>query len=290
MLLVIDGKLPIEALNTYLFTSQPCENMFRIARSLSGPYSSVTNFSVKSFLKRCEKISIINSLKTHEGHNEKYRLQSPRQHKNEKNDRDYATRVTGQLSLTYNDLERIISDAFASAKNYVEFVKMEPTLIRRNIYSLSDLSRYVRTHLSKSTSRLVDHIRDDGSEVEDYDSDSTNDTDDKSQEDDEDDSIHDNDCEITDGYDEDNVDDEDKETQDEEYNLLANDLMCLGQDNFQGCRIFDKVSSKRAFNFFQIRIGSSIKYMHRQTACWLLTSEKNRLSADILMRVQQSAK
>ena len=37
VLLVIDGKLPIEALNTDLFTSQPCENMFRIARSLSGP-------------------------------------------------------------------------------------------------------------------------------------------------------------------------------------------------------------------------------------------------------------
>ena len=62
VLLVIDGKPPIEALNTYLFTSQPCENMFCIARSLSGPYSSVKNFSVKSFLQRCEKISIINSL------------------------------------------------------------------------------------------------------------------------------------------------------------------------------------------------------------------------------------
>ena len=109
----------------------------------------------------------------------------------------------------------------------------------------------MKTHLSKSTSRLVDHIRDDGSGVEDYESDSTNDADDKSEEDEEDDSIHDND--------EDNVDDEDKATEDQEYNLLANDLMCLGQDNFQGCRIFDKVSAKRASNFFRIRIGSSIK-------------------------------
>ena len=194
------------------------------------------------------------------------------------------------MSLTYDNLERIISDAFASAKNYVEFVKMEPMLIERNIYSLSDLSRYVRTHLSKSTSRLVDHIRDDGSGVEDYDSDSINGTDDKSEEDDEDDSIHDNDDEITDDYDEDNVDDEDKETQVEEYNLRANDLMCLGQDNFQDCRIFDKVNAKRASNFFRIRISSSIKYIHKQIACCLLTSEKNRLSADRLMRVRQSEK
>jgi hypothetical protein len=112
VLLVIDGELPIEALNTYLFTSQPCENMFCIARSLSGPYSSVKNFSVKSFLQRCEKISIINSLKTHEGHDEKYHLHFPQHDKSEKNAHDYATRIAGQLSLTYDDLERIIDDAF----------------------------------------------------------------------------------------------------------------------------------------------------------------------------------
>ena len=59
----------------------------------------------------------------------------PQHHKSEKNTHDYATRIAGQLSLTYYDLERIIDDAFTSAKNYVEFVKMEVMLIRRNIYS-----------------------------------------------------------------------------------------------------------------------------------------------------------
>jgi hypothetical protein len=141
--------------------------MFCIDRSLSGPYSSLTNFSVKTFLKRCEKISIINSLKTHEGQDEKYHLHFPQHHKSEKNAHDNATRVAGQLSLTYG-LERIIDDAFTLAKNYAEFVKMEATLIRRNIYSFSELSRYVKTHLNKSSSRLVDHIRDDSSGIEDY--------------------------------------------------------------------------------------------------------------------------
>ena len=154
VLLVIDGKLPIEALNTYLFTSQPCENMFCIARSLSGPYSSVRNFSVKTFSTICEKIFIINLLKTHEGQDEKYHLHFPQHHKSENNAHDYATRIAGQLSLTYYDPERIINDAFTSAKNDVEFVKMEAMVIRRNFHSLSELSRYVKNHLSKSSSSL----------------------------------------------------------------------------------------------------------------------------------------
>jgi hypothetical protein len=156
---------------------------------------------------------------------------------------------------------------------------MEATLIRRNIYSLSELSRYVKTHLSKSSSRLVDHIRDDGSGIEDCESDATSDTDDENEEDGDEDSTHDNDGEITDNYEDDNVDDEHKEIQGEEYNLLADDLMHLGQNNFQGCRIYDKVSSKRASNFFRVRIGNSTENIHKQTACWLLTSEKTRLSA-----------
>ena len=240
MLLVIDGKLPIEALNTYLFTSQPWENMFRIARSLSDPYSSVTNFSVKSFLKRCEKISIVNSLKTHEGQNEKYRLHFPQHHKNEKNTREYATRVAGQMSLTYDDLEG-------------------------NNYSLSDLSRYVKSHLSKSTSRLVDHIRDDGFGIEDSDSDSTNDTDDKSEEGDEDDSIHDEDDEITDDYDEDNVDDEDKATEDEEYNLLANDPMCLGRTTFKLAEYLTQLAPNEHPTSFEFAlVVQSNRYINKQ--------------------------
>ena len=167
---------------------------------------------------------------------------------------------------------------------------MEGTLIRRNIYSLSELSRYVKTHLSESSSRLVGHIRDDGSGIEDYESDATSGTDDENETDGDEDSTHDNDSEITDNHEDDNVHDDNKEIQDEEYKLLADDLMHLGQDNFQGCRIQDKVSSKRASNFFRVRIGNSIKYIHEQTACWLLTSEKTSFSADRLMRVQESTK
>ncbi|CAF3247872.1 unnamed protein product [Rotaria sp. Silwood2] len=84
ILLVIKGKLPIDALNTYMFNSQGCENTFRIARSLSGPYSSNSNFTVKSFIKRCEKISIINSIKSYKGQVYDYSFKFPRHHKTDK--------------------------------------------------------------------------------------------------------------------------------------------------------------------------------------------------------------
>ena len=48
ILSVIKNILPVDALNTFLFNSQTCENTFRIARALSGPYSSITTYTVKS--------------------------------------------------------------------------------------------------------------------------------------------------------------------------------------------------------------------------------------------------
>ena len=39
LILVSQGRLPPYALNTYLFSSQPCEATFRTARSLSGTFS-----------------------------------------------------------------------------------------------------------------------------------------------------------------------------------------------------------------------------------------------------------
>ena len=117
VLLVINRELPIETLNTYLFTSQPCENMFRVARALSGPYSSITNFSVKSFLRKCEKISIINPMKTHEGQSSSYHLQFPQHHKSDKKKYDYSNKSESRLSLTTDDIEKSLVMHFDQLRN-----------------------------------------------------------------------------------------------------------------------------------------------------------------------------
>ena len=60
--LVEEKKITEEALNVSLFNSQICESTFRAARSMSGSFSSVVNFSVNKFLQRVEKLGILRSI------------------------------------------------------------------------------------------------------------------------------------------------------------------------------------------------------------------------------------
>ena len=151
VILVIKNKLPIDALNVFLFNSQPCENIFRISRSLSGPYSSSTNFNVKSFIKRCEKISTINSIKAKGGQLGNYRFKFTQHHKIDKE--TYAPsmdRITNKnFNLTEADIEKTIENAFESAKQNVTMVNMNQLLKNEHIYSLAQLSQFIKNNISK---------------------------------------------------------------------------------------------------------------------------------------------
>ena len=99
-MLVIKNKLPVDALNTHLFNSQTCENTFRIPRALLDPYSSIATCTVKSFINRCEKISIINSIKTHGGQIDDYQLKFLQHHKRDKEVHVYSVNPLKQINLT----------------------------------------------------------------------------------------------------------------------------------------------------------------------------------------------
>jgi hypothetical protein len=72
--------------------------------------------------------------------------------------------------------------------------------------------------------------------------------------------------------------------------VLAGDLPDVEQKNFHGCRIYDTINPKQVDKYFRIRISGSLKYIHKQTACWLLTNNRNHLSSDRLIRVRNSKK
>ena len=271
ILLVMKKKLPIEALNMFNFNSQICENTFRLARSLSGSLSSITNFSIKSFLKRCDKISIMNSLKSRNDQMGEYSFKFPEHHKNNKEIFSYSINNIQQLDITEYDIEKIINSAFQTAKEYVAMVNMASLLKTKKIYSLPQLSEFVKAVLSKSFSTIVDYTED---------NDSDKDSDDDEFEDDEDNLVTFNDeDQIPNIIDEDDDDDE-------EGNIISNSLSNISQQNFQGCRIYDKINPQQIKKYFRINIGSSVKYIHKQTACWLLTTNKNHLSSDRLQRVK----
>jgi hypothetical protein len=270
VLLVIKQKLPIEALNTFVFNSQICENTFRIARSLSGSFSSVTNFSVKSFMKRCEKISIINSIKSRDGHVGDYRFHFPQHHKNSSETFNYSVDSIKQLNLTEYDVENIVLAAFERAKNYVSMVNMSQQLINKNLYSLPSLNLFLRKHLSKSSSKIIDYTANDSSDDDNTDDESPSDIDSQWSE-----------------YGQALPNESDNDAEDD-GNVLANDLSDVSRQDFKGCRIYDRINLQNSDKYFRIRIGNSLKYLHKQTACWMLTTNKARLSSDRLLRVQGS--
>jgi hypothetical protein len=274
ILLVIQKKLPVDALNTYLFNSQTCENTFRIARALSDPYSSIINFTVKSFINRCETILIINSIKTHGGQIGDYQFKFSQHHKLDKEVHVYSVNPLKQLNLTEFDIEKIIQNAFESAKSYVTMVNMNELLKNKNLFSLSELNHFIKTNISKSSSKVVDYTEDIH-----FDEDC-----DKNEFDDEEDNL-----EVFDDQDE-ILSNSDGEEVNDEGSVLTSDLSDTEKINFQGCRIYDKVSLQQINKYFRMRLGSSLKYLHKQTACWILTDSKQRLSSDRLVRVKSGKK
>ena len=85
-ILVLNKKLPVESLRIYLFSSQPCENIFRSARALKGPFSNMTNFTVQQFLSKTRKILILNEIKCYEESNfHSNAIKFPTHHKQHRN-------------------------------------------------------------------------------------------------------------------------------------------------------------------------------------------------------------
>ena len=80
-----------------------------------------------------------------------------------------------------------------------------------------------------------------------------------------------------------NTDDEEED----EENVVATDVAHTEQKKFNGSRIYDKINTQQSKKYLRIRIGSSYKFIHKQTACWLLTTDKQRLSSDRLIRVRK---
>ncbi|CAF1470116.1 unnamed protein product [Rotaria sp. Silwood1] len=106
---------------------------------------------------------------------------------------------------------------------------------------------------------------------------------------DDDDNNNDNDDDITTAADlnindafssNDDYDDEDE--QDDTRNLIN-----TTKEEFSGMKVFNMVQPHIEHSYFKATINDDIKYIHKRTACWLLTDEKSKMSNDRLLRVQQ---
>ena len=261
-LLVITNQLPQEALCIWLFNSQTCESMFRAARSMSGSFSSVVNFSVADFIRRAEKLSVLETIKTGAESNSEFPFRFPRHHKQPKfESNSTSTLHTSRSLLSSSELERIVKRSFNDALEIVAPLGINILDNNGNLATLNEVSMIVKIHLEK-TSMI-------NSSNQQPVSDSSSESDDELSS-----------FELQDTESSSNSDD----NQDSNPECLSN----VSNYTFRGMRVYDGIKPSHTKSYFKVKINGQTKFLHKQTACWLLMHEKLTLSSDRLRRVMMN--
>nr|ACD54737.1 unknown [Adineta vaga] len=265
VLLVCQHDLPESALNISSFHSQSCENIFRLTRSMSGTFSSNVNFTVNQFLGRAGKLSVLQDIERQNEHGEsEVSLQFPKHHKRR---HKKTVLLTGRSHIptniiTENTIEQTIFRAFDDAFEILSVLGIDKTLKRAHRDSLKDMSIFVRTQIER-----MSHTIDYSQNWHDY-------SDDESDSEPEKD-VHESDA------------DTESSSEDETEELFANSSQKTSQ--FKKIRIFNDIPTSKMNSYFRIKNDGNEMFMHKQTACWLLTDNKPTLSSDRCHRVQQSS-
>ncbi|CAF4106901.1 unnamed protein product [Rotaria sp. Silwood2] len=176
----------------------------------------------------------------------------------------FATDCDSSDFLTYDNIQTTISRAFDHAYHLLSGLDVNIALEKKKKTTLKQVSSFVRTQFEKKFKT----ISADSSQI--YSSD--DESDDESE---------------SDVY---------MLSKPEEYSSSEDEtddvpqITTNGKSQFRGMRVFDTISPSLTNSFFCVEIDGKKKYVHKQTACWLLTDKKPILSADRLKRVQQSSR
>ena len=157
------------------------------------------------------------------------------------------------------NIEHVIFNAYETAKELVENLKISRLLKEHNIYELNDLSRCIYNDL-KSTSRMNDNSTFDSSSESESDSENYSSSE----------------ADNTDSISRASYDDDDK------------DQLFTTKKEFAGIPLFDSINQDLKDSYFKIELNNVVNYMHKQTACWFLIEKNNHLSSDRLKRVMET--
>lgn len=251
-----------------IFSSQPCENLYRDARALSGIYSSQINFTMKQFLRRINKLNALTEIKQYEITNYIEKIQFPVHHKIKKiADQTESNIIDETINYNVQEIEQIIIDAYRIAQDMATSVGMNEDLIKFNLFELEESSEITEKLLKFNTlnENEVVIVNGDDSEASDEDNfdgydfgerfiNNNNDNDDDyndevgADDEDEDEEDDDGDEQGTDadGDEEDNTDDTEDNTEDdtEETNHGEVNEKNFYDDNQQRTTTFENVQTK----------------------------------------------
>jgi hypothetical protein len=65
------------------------------------------------------------------------------------------------------------------------------------------------------------------------------------------------------------------------------DILNSTKSDFNGIRVVDHINPYFRQSYFKVEINENIKYLHPQSACWLLSNNVTKLSSDRLSHVRQ---
>ncbi|CAF3343322.1 unnamed protein product [Rotaria socialis] len=250
-----------------------CESTFRAARSMSGPFSSVVNFSVYEFLQRVEKLAVLQSIKW-SSESKENNIIFPKHHNQSK--KTSLTRLTSTITITVTEkpLEDTVFSAYLKANQIISGCGLSILNPYDKMISFEEVNRlaYKKLSRSKCTTSNKKHIK-------------SNDNDDENEDEDED---EDNEQHRSNRQrsESDIVDEHDESTSIDGFDLDI--LPKVSRSTIRGMRIFDSIDNSQADSFFPVELNGRIKYMHKQTANWYFSKTRPILSSDRLKRVQQT--
>ena len=249
IMLVIDGKLPPEVLCIDNFHSQPCESIFRTARTFSSSCSSGVNFTVLQFMNLTDKLSLYQKIKNDHERSIAPLLRFPVHHKN-KSDHSSPAHVPTLTSLpTVAEIEETVARAFEKASGYLEQVGIMPFLRKVGLADITRLNDRVRVLFDGK--EILDHFSQDAYDESDDEKFYATQSDDSAT---------------------------DSESEDEEACsiLRKHDEPDSLQPTFHAMRVSDTVPPHLLPSYFKVRINESDKFIHKSSACWALTKKKSK--------------
>ncbi|CAF4632551.1 unnamed protein product, partial [Rotaria socialis] len=119
ILLVKQKQLPPHVLHVHTFSSQACESIFRNTRALSGIYTTIVNFTVHDFLRRAQRLFLLNDIKFKQLNDDPVNnFVFPVHHKHRKDRQSSFTQ--SQSDIDQIDIEQIITDAYHEAVDMLD--------------------------------------------------------------------------------------------------------------------------------------------------------------------------
>ena len=229
------------------------------------------NFTVHDFLQRAQKLSLLNDIKHKHLHNDSTdNLVFPVHYKHRSNRQSSYT--PSSIEIDQIDIEEVITDAYNEATQMLDDLEILNVLKVKHVLGVKPLSEYVFEQLN-STSKMNDYS---------FDLNNMDDDEFEIADDDDDDKLEGNDT---------NRDDNDGCSSDDENeeNDIQDSINTTKKD-FAGMKVFRSVESDIEHSYFKVKVNDDTRYVHKQSACWILTDDKNKLSNDRLLRVTQTNK